>query len=212
MNVAIVVLAGMLISFLGQLPLSSMNMMATQLSIQEGFKKAWLFGIGIAIVEVIYLRFALSGMRWVLQHKLLFNALGWITVVLFLILGVASFATARKQHREKKGLLLNNKVNRFILGITISAVNPVQIPFWFIWSSYLVNNKILEPGFLDYNLFTAGAGTGTLTGIAVYIHGGNWLITKMKTSNRTLNKVMGVIFIITAFIQLYKMIYNPSFK
>lgn len=182
-------------------------MMATQLSVQEGFKKAWLFGSGIAVVEVIYLRLALSGMHWVLQHKILFAILGWVTVVLFLALGILSFITARRQAKQKKGLLLNNKVNRFVLGLTISAVNPAQIPFWFIWSSYLVNNKILRPDFLNYNLFTIAAGAGTLTGIAVYIHGGNWLITKMNTSNKTLNKVMGVIFIATALLQLYKMIH-----
>jgi hypothetical protein len=44
--------------------------------------------------------------------------------------------------------------------------------------------------------------------LAVYIHGGNWLVNKMNTSTKTLNKVMGVIFIITALIQLYRMLFT----
>jgi threonine/homoserine/homoserine lactone efflux protein len=142
-----------------------MNITATQLSIQEGMKKAWTFGLGVAIVEIIYLRFALTGMHWVLQHKILFTVLGWLTVILFLALGIASFITAHGQDSGKKALLLNNKLNRFVLGLTMSAVNPAQIPFWFIWSTYLVDNKVLQPNAASYNLFTIGAGSGTLTGV-----------------------------------------------
>ncbi len=199
----------MLISFLGQLPLGNMNMTATQLTVQEGIKKAWIFGIGIALVEMIYLRLALTGMNWIIQHSLFFKILGWLTVAIFMILGIASFVSAQKQSEEKKGLLLKNNINRFFLGLMISALNPAQLPFWFIWTAYLMNNKILTPGFWEYNVLTAGAGMGTLGGLAVYIHGGNWAINKMKTSNKTMNKIMGVVFIATALFQLYKMVFNP---
>lgn len=204
-----IIFMGFLVSFLGQLPLGNMSITATQICIQENAKKAWQYAMGVAIVEMIYLRFALTGMEWVVQHKGLFLALGWITVLLFLVLGVLAFMSARKQHTEKKALVLNNKLNRFILGITMSALNPVQIPFWFLWTSTLVQAQILPVGLVSYNEFTIGAGTGTLAGLAVYIHGGNWLVTKMKTSNKTLNKAMGIIFIFTALIQLYRMLYKP---
>ena len=120
-----------------------------------------------------------------------------------------AFLTARKQHAEKKALLLNNRLDRFVLGVTMSALNPVQIPFWFLWTTTLVQTKVLPLQTLPFNLFTAGAGAGTLAGFALYIQGGNWLITKRKASNKTLNKIMGVVFIITALIQLYRMLYNP---
>ncbi|MCC6635212.1 MAG: LysE family transporter [Chitinophagaceae bacterium] len=197
------------ISFLGQIVLSNMNMAATQLSVQEGFNKAWKFGIGVAIVEIIYLRLALTGMSLVTQYKYIFKLLGWITVVVFLILGVLAFISAYKQVVEKKGLLINNKINRFLLGVTISALNPVQIPFWFLWSTQLIQNNVLQTNFHQFNFFCIGAGLGTLAGIGVYIHGGNWAINKMKTSNKTLNLIMGVVFFITAIIQLYRMIYKP---
>jgi threonine/homoserine/homoserine lactone efflux protein len=124
-------------------------------------------------------------------------------------LGFLAFRAADKKGEEKKALILNNKLHRFILGITMSALNPVQIPFWFLWSSTFIQAKLLPTTALDFNLFTIGAGTGTIGGLAVYIHGGNWLVNKMKTSNQTLNKVMGVVFIITALIQLYRMVYKP---
>lgn len=200
---------GFLVSFLGQLPLGNMSFTATQIGLQEGIKAAWRYAAGVALIEMVYLRFALSGMDWVVRHRTLFVALGWITFLMFLVLGIAAFITAKKQHAEKRALLLNNSVNRFVLGISMSALNPVQIPFWFLWVSTFIQAKILPVNELSFNLFTVGAGSGTLGGLAVYIYGGNWLVRKMNTSNKTLNQVMGVVFIITALIQLYRMLYTP---
>lgn len=209
MTLLIVLLVGFGISFLGQIVLSNSNIAATQLAVQEGFTNAWLFALGATIVEIIYLRLSLTGMDWVLQHKTIFKAMGWVTVVLFLVLGIVAFVTANKQTPEKKGILINNKIHRFLLGAGICAINPVQIPFWFLWSTQLIQNNVLLPQTAHYNTFTVGAGLGTLAGMGLYIYGGNYAIQKMKTSNKTLNIVMGIVFIITALIQLYRMLYKP---
>ena len=197
---------GALISFLGQLPLGNMNLTATQLSVQENVRSAWKYGAGIVIVEIIYLRLALTGMDWVVENKILFTIMGWVTVVVFVGLGVLAFVIARKQTSAKKGLLLNNKMNRFLLGLVVSGLNPAQIPFWFLWSTQLLNSKVLMPTTSDFNIFTAGAGLGSIAGLAVYIHGGKWLISKLKTSNRGLNVFMGVVFILAGLFQLFNML------
>jgi len=201
---------GFLISFLGQLPLGNMNLTATQLSVQENFRNAWKYGLGIVLVEVIYLRLALTGMDWVVEHKQLFMIMGWLTVIVFIALGVLAFIIARKQTSAKKGLLLNNKMNRFLLGVVVSAINPAQVPFWFLWSTQLLNSKVLSPTNAQFNLFTAGAGLGSLAGLALYIHGGKWLITKLKTSNRGLNIFMGIVFVLAGLFQLYNMLFKKN--
>ena len=206
MNFLFTFLWGFAISFLGQLPLGTMSITSTQIAVQENFRNAWKYAIGVAIVEIIYLRFTLSGVDWIRQHDLFFKILGWLTVVVFLALGVVSFVTARKQQKEKKALLLDNNINRFFLGLSMSALNPAQIPFWVIWSSYMMETNRLQSDFIDFNVFTIGCGTGTIVGLALYMYGGNWLITKMNASTKTLNVVMGVIFIIAALAQLYRMI------
>jgi threonine/homoserine/homoserine lactone efflux protein len=201
---------GFLISFLGQLPLGNMNLTATQLSVQENLRNAWKYGLGIVLVEIIYLRLALTGMDWVVEHKQLFRIMGWLTVILFVALGVLAFVMARKQTSAKKGLLLNNKMNRFLLGMVVSGINPAQIPFWFLWSTQLLNSKVLSPTNAQFNLFTAGAGLGSLAGLALYIHGGKWIITKLKTSNRALNIFMGIVFILAGLFQLYNMLFKKN--
>ncbi|MFI5155731.1 MAG: LysE family translocator [Chitinophagales bacterium] len=204
----IVLLSGTLLSFLGQLPLGTMSITATQIAIQENFRSAWKYSIGVAFVEIIYLRLVLSGMEFFKHYSFIWGALGWITVAIFLILGILCLFRACKADENKKALLLQGRLNRFLLGIIMSALNPAQIPFWFVWSGYFMDIHWLASDSNEFNWFTAGAGIRTLAGLAVYKYGGNWLVAKMKTSHRTLNQIMGIIFIIAALGQLYHILFK----
>jgi threonine/homoserine/homoserine lactone efflux protein len=208
-----VLFAGFSISFLGQLPLGNLNVLATQISVEESFKNAWLFSIAGAIIEVIYLRLALNSSQWIMHNKMLFNYVSWFTVILFYTLGFLSIRKAVKQNEPKsKGFLINNNINRFLLGIMLSAVNPMQIPFWFFWGTYFIQIGTVKPTAIDFNLFTIGAGLGTLSGQSIYIHGGNWLIRKLKASHKILNIIMGAVFIISASVQVYKIFFESWMK
>jgi threonine/homoserine/homoserine lactone efflux protein len=200
-------LLGLVLSFFGQLPIGILSITATQIAVQENFREAWKYSIGVALVEVIYLRLVLSGLQWIIGHPLFFTIFNWITVVFFAVFGLISFITAQKREASRKALLLNNQVDRFLLGMSMSALNPSQVPFWLIWTGYFLNQGLLKPGIIYFNFFTLGSGLGTLGGLMVYMYGGNWLVMKMKTSNRALNKIMGIIFIIAALAQLYRIVW-----
>jgi threonine/homoserine/homoserine lactone efflux protein len=204
-------LSGMLISFLGALPLGTLNVAAMQVAIEENTNRAVKFALGVAIVEIAYVRLSLSGIQWIIQHERLFDILQWLTVVLFLVLGVSSFLAARKHKENSKSILLKNNVNRFWLGFTMSAVNPVQIPFWFIWSTYLVSTHVLYPSEKAYLFYIIGIGIGTLGGLAVFIFAGKWLMQKINASQRWLNVFIGCVFIVSALIQAWRM-FHGSFN
>ena len=208
-----VLFAGFSVSFLGQLPMGNLNVLSTQMAVQESYKNAWLFSIAGALVEVAFLRIALNSSAWIMHNKMLFNYVSWFTVVLFYVLGFISIWRAiLNKEQQQKGLLLNNHINRFLLGIMLSIINPMQIPFWFLWGTYFIRNGVIKPFALDYNLFTIGASLGTLSGQAIYIHGGSWLIKKLKAGYKVMNIVMGVVFIISASVQLYKIFFESWIK
>jgi threonine/homoserine/homoserine lactone efflux protein len=201
-------LLGMTLSALGQLPLGTISLTATQISLQESFRRAWQYSLGIALVEMVYLRLVLAGMHWITAHQSVFNIFNWLAVLFFLLFGILSFISARKQDKHgQKALILNNHMHRFLLGVSMSGLNPAQIPFWFIWSAYFLNIGWLRPDPNSFNLFTVGSGLGTLLGLVIYMYGGNWMIKRMKTSSRTLNTVIGMIFILAALIQLGRLLW-----
>lgn len=199
---------GMIISLLGALPLGILNITAMQIAVQENSRNAIKFSIGVALIEIFYVRISLKGMNWVMENQQIFNILEWCTVVLFIVLAVGSFLTARKS-RDQKNILLKNNMSRFFLGLTMSAINPVQIPFWFIWSTYLLSNQFLKTTAWHFNIYTAGIGAGTLAALALFIFAGKWVVNKLNASHRVINIAVGIIFLISAVVQLYRVTSTP---
>jgi threonine/homoserine/homoserine lactone efflux protein len=196
---------GLLISFLGSLPLGTLNIAAMQISISDGIIPALYFALGSLLVEIIYVRISLVAMDWVRKQKRLFLMLEWVTVFIILALAFFSFYAALENNQTSKNILLSSTLHRFWLGVTMSAVNPVQIPFWFGWSTVLFTKKILLPQANHYNIYIIGIGIGTLIGNAVFIFGGRLMVEKLNTNQNILNWIIGGIFLITALIQLWRM-------
>ncbi len=167
---------GLLISFLGSLPLGTLNVAAMQIGIQESIKDALFFSAGSLMVEMVYVRLSLVGIDWVRKQVKLMKAMEWITLGIILALAIGSFMAAAKDGGDAKNVFLQNNMHRFFLGAFMSAINPVQIPFWFGWSTVLFTKKILEPSRLQYNGYIVGIGLGTLLGNAFFIFGGKLLV------------------------------------
>lgn len=197
---------GLLISFLGSLPLGTLNIAAMQIGIQESVTHALYFSLGSLLVEMIYVRISLVGVDWVRKQEKLMKAMEWFTLVIIMALAAGSFMAALKDGAESKNVFLENTMHRFLLGMFMSAINPVQIPFWFGWSTVLFSKQILEPVKSQYNLYIVGIGLGTLAGNCVFIFGGKWLVERITGSQEYLNWVIGGIFAITAIVQAIKMI------
>lgn len=196
----------MIISFLGSLPLGTLNVAAMQIGIQENIKEALFFSAGSLFVEMIYVRISLIGIDWVRKQQRLMKAMEWITLAIIAALAVGSFIAAAREGGGAKNVLLNNNMHRFLLGMFMCAINPVQIPFWFGWSTVLFTKKILEPKPSQYNSYIIGIGIGTLLGNCVFIFGGKWAVQRIANSQQYLNWVIGGIFTLTALIQFIRII------
>jgi len=152
----------------------------------------------------------LLGIDWVRKQEKLLKVMEWITLAIIIALAVGSFLAASKSGNANKNVLLQNNMHRFLLGMFMCAINPVQIPFWFGWSTVLFTKKILEPKNVQYNSYIIGIGLGTLLGNAVFIFGGKWLVQRIANSQQYLNWVIGGIFALTAVIQLIKMLMHKD--
>ncbi|MEO8821890.1 MAG: LysE family transporter [Ginsengibacter sp.] len=200
---------GMIVSFLGSLPLGTLNVAAMQISVQENVRNAILFSFGSLFVEMIYVRISLVGINWVRKQKKLFRWMEWITVAIVLALAIGSFAAAMQPHHAKN-VMLNNNINRFLLGVMLSAITPMQIPFWFGWSTVLFSKNILQPKNSFYNIYIIGIGLGTFLGNCVFIFGGKWIVGKLNGNQSLLNWIIGGIFAVTAIIFLIKILLHKD--
>jgi len=143
------------------------------------------------------------------KQKVLFRGLQWFTILIIVALAVSSFVAAASPH-VKKNIILSHTFHRFWLGIVMSAINRVQIPFWFGWSTALVTKKILQPRNDHYNLYIAGIGIGTFSGFLIFIFGGQLIVNRLNAHQDVVNWVIGGIFAITAIIMALRMIRAPK--
>lgn len=198
-----ILLWGFIISFLGSLPLGTLNVAAMQIGITDGISPALWFSAGSLTAEIIYVRLSLVAMDWVRKQEKLLKALEWVTVIIVLALAVSSFWAAIHPEGEKN-VILSNTMHRGLLGFVMSAINPVQIPFWFGWSTVLFTKDILKPGFWNYNTYIVGIGMGTLAGNCLFIFGGKLMAERLNASTTIMNYIIGSVFLITAIIQIIR--------
>ncbi len=199
-------LTGMLVSFLGSLPLGTLNIAAMQISISDSIQAALLFSLGSLAAEIVYVRVSLVAMDWIRKQEKIFKILEWVTLLIVIALAAASFYAAIHPSEDNKNVILDSQLPKFLLGFTMSALNPVQIPFWFGWSTVLFTKKILLPRSDHYNSYIIGIGIGTFIGNLLFIFGGRLIADKISNNQDILSWVIGGIFAITASIQIWKMV------
>ncbi len=196
---------GLGISFLGTLPLGTLNVAAMQIAVTDGLQPALMFSLG-ALTSRDLLCPSFPSWPWTgcanrkafpppqLDHPHHNSGPGYL---IFSSLPHIHPVTA-------KNVILSNITPRFC--ITMSAINPVQIPFWFGWSTVLTKN-ILQPKPSHYNTYISGIGIGTFLGNAVFIFGGE---STLNANQSILNYIIGGVFAVTALIQAWRMFRSPS--
>ena len=195
---------GLFISFLGCLPLGTLNVAAMQISVTDGIGPAINFSLGALLVEMLYVRVSIVGIDWMRKQEKFFRWFGWFSVLIVVALAVSSFVAATDP-QVKKNVILSGTLGRFWLGITMSAINPMQVPFWFGWSTVLFTKKILQPRNDHYNVYIAGIGIGTFIGNAVFIFGGQFLVNGLNAHQQLMNWIIACIFTVTALIMTWKL-------
>ncbi len=194
---------GLLISFLGSLPLGPLNLITTYVSVSKGIGAGFAFAVGCISSELIFVRLAVISMEWISKRQQLFKVLEWVTIIIILTLAVFSFIAASRQTGFTSAMPANIKFP-FLYGVSISALDPMKIPFWFLWSTFLLSKTILIPKSKFYNYYTAGIGVGSLLGFMLFIYGGSYFISSIKSNQYIINWIIGTVLMITVIIQVYR--------
>ena len=199
-----ILFTGLFISFLGALPLGTQNIAAAQIAISDGIPAAMEFALGLIVADVFYIYITFRAMQWIQSRKRFFKALEWFTLLIAIALAIANFYAAAHPSAQKN-VLLSNSLPKFLLGLFLNGINPVQIPFWFGWSTVLFTKKILQPRWRHYHLFAIGATVGFFAAILIFVFGGRLIADRIAANTAIVYYIIGGIFCITAGIQIWKM-------
>lgn len=200
---------GLTISFLGSLPLGPLNLIVTYLSASRGIIAAFTFCVGCIVSELIFVRILLVSLNWVKKKQQLFKLLEWTTIAIILIMAIYSFTAAIKQTGISSPFPTTIHYP-LLAGILISTLDPMKIPFWFLWSTWLIGNNVLEHTNVSSRLYLAGIGLGSLLGFVIFILGGKYLVKSFSSYQDLINWAIGSILIATVFVQIYRIMQKKA--
>lgn len=191
------------ISFLGSLPLGTLNLSIAHLAFAHNLTGAGLFAMAAIAVEVILVRMALLAVRRLEQLQRLFRFFSVVTALVLLLLAFNSLWAAWRQLPFSVALPFTD-LPPLLSGLLLSVINPLHLPFWMGWTAVLRSRYILGDAPGSYNYYVAAIGVGTSLAFAAYGLAGHFLVGLLQRSQVLLNWAIGVVLLATALAQLYK--------
>ena len=206
MKLVKVFFSGLLISFIGSLPLGNLNVTAFQISVSVGVVQAIWFALGCVLVEIVYVRISVVAIEKIRKHTRLFRFMSLVTFLITAGLAVFAFTSESANNPASSLFPLMNAAQALLLGITMSALNLAQIPFWLAFSTVLMSKKILLPLRAHYNLYIVGIAIGSLIASSFFIFGGQLILKNISSNQAIISKIIGTSFSIAAIVQLWQLL------
>jgi len=189
------VIAGMLISFVGALPLGSLNITAFDIAAHQGMGNALGFSLAAILVELCYVRLTLMGTKkLVLSERFTRIALPLAAALLIYLALSNWFSTTTATEFSNEGSLFPKINSPILLGLVLSALNPLQIPFWMLWNNYLLNKGILRHQKTAYANYMIGIGLGTLAGLVVFMYLGVFIVSNHGEYTTVTHSILGLLY------------------
>lgn len=199
-----ILLIGFAISFTGTLPPGVLNVTAFNITVQEGWYQAVLFSTGATLVEMFYLLLTLYSVQWLYKRQRLLYYMQWATVCLFVIIIANSFGLTFGGTTAIATVPALQQGSRLLIGLALSAINPAQFPFWIGWNTLLFSKGTLVHNRSCYTFYIVGTGTGTLSGLGVFIAAGRLLNAHSTPSTAWINGITGAFYCVCLLMLLYK--------
>ncbi|THV59206.1 hypothetical protein EZV76_10245 [Flagellimonas alvinocaridis] len=199
-----VAFSGLLISFLGALPLGTLNLTAFDIAASQGTYSALWFCLAVILVELVVVRLTLYGTERLQMDGKVMDYLLPFGVLLLMYLSVSHFMDLAKiSEVDSKIDVLPQLKSTFMLGFLLSALNPLQIPFWMTWNKVLENKGILRANLKYYSFYISGIGVGTMIGLGVFVLAGKYILTNYNDYSRVTNLLMGLLYLGFSFYLMY---------
>ncbi len=202
-------LTGLLISFLGSLPLGTLNITAFQIAVFQDVGNALWFALAVVLVELLVVRITLKWSGTIdLRNRIFFYTLPLAALIL-LYLSVASFMTIGEERELGTSLNLIPMIkSSFVLGLLLSILNPMHFPFWISWNSILTAKKTLDNTRGMYSFYLLGIGLGSLAGFLLFIFMGNFIFQNIQQYNYVIAFVMGCLYLGFSLYMLFALYKN----
>jgi len=195
------VLMGFVMAFVSLIPPGMLNMTAVRTTIQRSKKDGISFSFGAALVVIPQAFVALAFAKFFSANPYIVQRLELGGIGVLFLLSAIFFIQARK---KIKGEGSKRKGKSFWIGILMSSMNMLSIPFYLVLSSVLENKGLLQTIQPFITLFVSGVFLGAFTLFMVYVQFARIVQKRAQFIATNINYILGVLFFVLGILTLFK--------
>lgn len=192
---------GFISAFIGLLGPGMLNMTAVRTAIEQGRRAGFMFAIGATFIVLIQASIALVFANYISHNPNVLENLKIAAIFIFLVLAIFFFAKARKKFNVKGK---TKQGNLFFVGVFMSTINMLAIPFYFGLSTYYSANGQLIMMQPYISLFIIGTGLGSMLIFSFYISFANIITNRAKFIATNINYILSGLFLTLGLIAISK--------
>jgi len=195
------ILVGFLVSFIGSIPLGYLNIIGFQLYEKMGLQPTICYLLGVICIELFVIYFTLIFAKKIAQNISLIKYIeGFSVLFMFMLAAVFYFGSNSKTDYSTRFNYLP-----FVLGIALSSLNFIQIPFWTGWNLYLLNGNYIDVSKSRKYFYISGTILGTFFGMLTLILSLSYFAANIVFVSRYLTKmIIPIVFLALGFFQFFK--------
>ena len=199
---------GFFIAFLAVIPPGLINMTAAKISLQEGKNIAISFALGASVIIFFQTFIAVLFARFISNHQEIVSTLQKIGIFVFSVLSIYFFWIAKKPKKIKTDSRVKGKSSRFFLGMLLSILNLLPIPFYVFASMTLAASGYFSFDKIPVAEFVIGVMSGSFTVLYIYIVAFKKIENKTEFLMRNINTFIGSVTTFMAVLTLLKLLYK----
>lgn len=160
------IIVGFVVSFAGSVPLGYLNIAGYEIFARHGFTSLVPYIVGVISVEAVIIYSTLVFADKLASKKKLIRGIEIFSILFMLTLAVLFFV---KSGSGEEDVFFRKYFNHpaFVVGLILSSINFMQLPFWTAWNLYVINNNHIKTyGYLKF-LYVIGTLVGSFAGIAL---------------------------------------------
>jgi hypothetical protein len=163
------ILVGFAISFVGSIPLGYLNVVGFDVYNNAGVNSACLYLLGVVFIEFFVILITLLFANKLISNKKLLQFIEAFSVVFMFFLAILFYTNANNTNSSAMLSQTTLSLHPLVLGILLSCLNFIQLPFWLSWNLFLLNAKHIEITNKFKYSYLFGTSIGTFSGMLTLI-------------------------------------------
>ena len=163
------IFVGFSISFIGSIPLGYLNIVGYEVFKKFGLNETIFYLLGVISIEFFVIYFTLLFAKQLMNNQKLIKFIEGFSVLFMFLLAYIFYSSASSKTSNQSVLEKYIDYSPYVVGVILSCLNFIQIPFWLGWNLYLINAKYIEVSKTRKYFYILGTSIGTFSGMLALI-------------------------------------------